>query len=187
MKKLILTSLLISSSFYACSLSAEEVVNELGSLRKWKAQKVEDHKAWGEAACLAFTTKDNSRLEVYAEENKDQQDEYIEPTVQITANSGFAKFLRAEMKIDNRRDMSFNLTLANKDQQNGTQVALARLSDREKIIELLRAKNTATVNFYDESGKRVESVRYSLSGSSRSIGTFQFPKCDLKFSELTSL
>lgn len=183
MKIFLIATLLFGSS----SLLAEDVIDDLGSLRQWKAQKIEDHKAWNESGCIAFTDKDNSRLEVYAEESKDIQGSYIEPTIQVVANQGFPKFFRAQMKIDNRSDLSFNMTLANKDQANGTQVALARLSGREEMIDLLRKRNSARVSFYNKSGSVVKTVDYSLSGSSRTIGTYLFPKCDLKFSELTQL
>jgi hypothetical protein len=181
------TILIISMIIGSMGLTfAENVISDIGSLRKWKAVKVSDHLAWGQEGCVAYTLGDTSRLEVYAERERTGED-FTEPTVQVVSESGFPKFFRATLKIDNRSDMSFELSLANLDQNNATQVALATLDDREDIISLLERKNSAHVTFFDKDNRSVKKVVYSLSGSQKTIGSHLFPACDLKFTDLSKI
>ncbi len=165
---------------------AEDVISDIGSLRKWKAVKVSDHLAWAQEACVAYTSGDNSRLEVYAEREK-SGDEFVEPTVQVVTEAGFPRFHRATLQIDNRSDMSFELTLANLDQANDRQVALATLDTRNDIINLLERKNSAHITFYDQESSAVKKVIYSLSGSQKTIASFLFPACKLGFTDLSNI
>jgi hypothetical protein len=182
MKKITLIVTLILSS--TGITFAEEITTNIGSLRKWKAIEVRNHKSWDQEACLAYTAGDNSRLEVYAQRDQNSQ-QYIEPTIQVVTELGFPKFFRAEIKIDNSTNMKYHLTLANLDQGNGTQVALSSLDTRKDIIELLKAKNNAVVSFFDAKNNRVKRVKYSLSGSHKTIGSHLFSHCDLKIADLS--
>lgn len=163
-------------------LMAEEVTSSLGTFKKWKALKVRDHVTSTLNSCVAYTIGTASRLEVYAEEEANKPDSYIEPTVQVITDSNFNQYFSALLKIDNRNDMKFSLTLAASNSTEGSQMAMARLKDRKELIRLLRAKNSAHVYFYDLQGKVTKKVVYSLAGSSRTIGRFQFEQCQLAVS-----
>lgn len=184
MKKLILIiSLLINSMGITF---AEDVTSNIGSLRKWKAVKISDHLAWGQEGCMAYTVGDSSRLEVYSEKERSGNG-FVEPTVQVVTEEAFPTFFRATLKIDNRSDMTFELSLANLDQGNERQVALVPLDSREGLIDLMERKNNAHVTFYDQDNKLVKKVIYSLSGSQKTIGSFMFPACALKFTDLSTI
>lgn len=166
---------------FAQTVRAETIVETITQSKKWTAVKVDDHSAWGTSACLASTLGDsnNSVLEVYAE--KIPSGDFAEPTVQVLFAVGAQEVFSADASTDNGKKWSFTRASTPKDPT--MQALIARINDRNAIVDALKQQNTFTVKLKDAKGKVVSTLKFSLSGSSKTIGG-QFSSCKISFDSL---
>ena len=175
MKQLIFATVFLFAGFSF----AETVTEDISSLRKWKAVKVSDHTLMGEDACMASTVKSGHRLEVYSAKKGEK---FAEPTIHAILNDLSEDVYRGKIRFNSGE--TFTMTYASREgMPEGVQSLMVRFEDREEIVRLIRAKNTARVDSYNSEGQRVNRTTFSLSGSSRTVRS-QFENCDLKFENL---
>lgn len=178
----IVTVVLFSQIAFAQEVAVEDVQNtevqteEIGGSKDWSAYKVTGHSAWGKEACVASTSKDEARLEVYAEKATDTA--FTEPTVQVLVTDVEEQVYSATLETNKGKRIS--LTLASQAAEEGMQVVMARLKDRASFIRSLRRDSTVRVKLRNLKGRTMKSYLFSLRGSSKTINA-QFESCDLTF------
>jgi hypothetical protein len=154
---------------------AEQIVTTpIASNKKWTANMVSGHTAWGTEACVASTTLTDAVLEVYAEKVNGV---YTEPTVQMLFKEPSQVY---SAEVSTERGQKWTFTLANTPVDPQMQAVMARLKDREEIILALKQANSFTVKLRDVKNKSFKQAEFSLSGSSKTIDAL-VKGCELKF------
>lgn len=174
MKTLMMTLIL---SVLTIQAHAEVVTEKVTTNKEWGAYLVQDHSAWATEGCVAATLVPDALLEVYAEK---VDNEYAEPTVQVIFTN-MPQIYSAEVASSALSRWTF--TKASHPQDPSLQVVLARLKDRQEVIDKLKRDNGLTVKLKDIKGKLVKTLQFSLAGSSKTIDA-EFKRCGLKFQEL---
>lgn len=179
MKKFITLAFTLFS--FAHPSNAETIVETITQNKKWTAVKVDDHSAWGTSACLATTLGDsnNSILEIYSE--KISSGDFTEPTVQVLFAVGTQEVFSAEATTDNGK--KWNFTRASTPKDPNVQALMARIDDRSTIVDALKKQNTFTLKLKDAKEKAVSTLKFSLSGSSKTIDS-QLSSCKISFDSL---
>jgi len=162
------------------SASAQEVVTEkILDNKKWSANKVTGHSAWGTEACTALTLSGAAALEVYAEKTDAG---YTEPTVHALFEEP-AQVYSAELSVPGVAGAKWSLQLATEPLDANMQAVMVRMKDRAAIIEAIKKQNSMNLRLNDYKNKKIKDIPFSLSGSSKTVDE-QFKKCELKFEAL---
>lgn len=179
MRNVFKIKLILAVLFSVGLASAEEVVTEeIINFKKWSAYKMTGHSAWGTEACIASTSGRDSIVEIYAEKVAEG---YTEPTIQVLFSGVEEQVYSATIETD--KGGRKLMTLASTPAAEGMQAVMARLKDRDSLILAIRRYNTLTVRLRNVKGRTIQRLRFSLSGSSKTIKT-QFESCGLKFEGL---
>ncbi len=178
--KLILSLLVIT-----ISIQTQAADKDILNFKSWKATEVESHKVSGKGACVAATKElgdGDTSLEVYSESNG--VDGFVNPVVQIVTTS-MDPALGVMASVDGR-DMPMSISLSETKEievevlEEGSsipvvkkveqQVFLGKFNEKTRMISLLKNLNKVKATFYSADGE-VGKAEFSLSGSSRTIGT----------------
>ena len=179
MKLLMSLKLVLILTFFTSLSWAEEVVTEeISSSKKWSAYKMTGHSAWGTEACVASTQGEDSIVEIYSEKVGSV---YTEPTIQVLFSGVAEQVFSATIETDKGGRKA--MTLASQPAAAGMQAVMSRLKDRESLIRAIRGHNSLTVRLRDAKGKTIKRLRFSLSGSSKTVKA-QTAACALEFSKL---
>jgi hypothetical protein len=160
----------------------------ISSSKSWSAARESQHWAWNEPSCRAATLSSNKKsvLEVYAERRNGV---YTEPTVQfVTKYSAYpVKFYKVKLVITSKgQNYTKYLSLVNRPGQNPDQrVAIAKLGDREQLVNLLKAGSSVKATFYGSKNNGIlfREQTFSLSGSSATINNMM-SACNTKFNTI---
>lgn len=175
----IFTSIALIGLFFAQISNAEVVLEEIvrKGRKKWTASVVEGHMASQKTVCMAVTESKNARLEVYAEKSK--HGNFVEPLVQIVLKDSVP--VVGGSLLPNRSTKRYAVTVTTPENPSGEthQVLVAKYTERERLIHAIRAKRTLRLDLYNQEGRRVDRITFSLSGSSNAVKK-QFSHCGLE-------
>lgn len=173
--------LILFALSFAQTTFAETIVETIAENKKWIANKIDNHSAWTTSACVASTLGDsnNSILEIYAE--KLNTGEYAEPTIQLLFAAGAKEVFSGEASTENGK--KWNMTRASTPIDPNVQALIARIDDRDTMVDNIKKYNTFTVKLKDVKGKTISTLKFSLSGSSKTVSS-QFENCQLSFDVL---
>ena len=170
---MIRTLFIVTMTLLSLVASGESVVESISQQRDWRAEKVSEHRATGKDACLASTSKDQARLEIYAEVSI--SDGFIGPSIHVSLPAGDTNYIGGTMTFGGGAKFDLSRLSANPDGEYA--LYATRLGDRERIIGELKRGLTATVVLLDSNGERAQ-YAFSLRGSSNTISN-TFRTCDL--------
>jgi hypothetical protein len=168
----------------AIASPSDESISQSGD---WQANVVSNDLFWQKPACVASTTAADgiSSLEVIAFYDE-KTEKFTEPTVHIITSFDFS-FFQVEAIADNNNNWRFDLLpVALPQDQLGEEKmvgARALFDDREDLTRILRQRNWVNARYFDSQGE-VKNIRFSLRGSSNTIGAM-FRHCQLQFTPLT--
>lgn len=172
MKKMIFLTLMAMGHLAFSQQAQQGVSKDLGTFKDWKVAQITNHDLWHSDACVAYTAaeKNASTLELYAPLlTGTATGEYARATFQVVAR-GLPGFVQAVLQ-DDQGSAKFSLTLASNSATPAGFGLLARLEDREKLLELLKKASAVTVSFLDQKKAVVKKLSFSLRGSSKGLDT----------------
>lgn len=180
-----LTSILI----IFCTIQTQAADTVIVNFKDWSASQLDRHIVSEKGACSA-TTKINGKdtyLEVYAEAN--EKGGYVQPMVQIITTdvdpaigvvaSIDGTQLPMSISLKETKEVEIEVVRPGSSipvvQKVEQQVFVGKFQDKERLIQLIRAKNRFTATFYSSAG-RVGQETFSLRGSSHTVKTM-FERC----------
>lgn len=154
----------------------------------WSAARESSHWGWKKPSCRAASLSSNKKsvLEVYTERSNGV---YREPTVQFVTryNSYPVRFYKVKLKINVKgKEHTRYLSFVNRPGQDPSiRIAMAKLDEREDIVNLLKAGRSVKASFIGSSNNTVlfREQSFSLTGSSATINSMM-SSCNTKFNTI---
>ena len=174
-KYLLPIAIMLVSTTTLASLQDEVILQS----NQWRAEKMSQHSVWEKPACVAHTeTADGeSSLEIIAYYDE-SNDKFLEPEVNVITTFDVS-FLDVVTKFSGTSKTYTMVPVLPTD--TSLVGARALFGDREDLVSAIRKLSSVSVRYLDTNGE-VKSLKFSLSGSSKTIRE-QFKVCKLEFQE----